>query len=141
MTNFIFSFSRPFPTYFGLKWSHSGIFLIYWIFLLFFLNFLERVSSERNKTKIFIFSLWAFSVLFWLEMKPQLYFFDFFEFSSLFLEFSITNPIGWERKHNFYFFLFLGIFQPILAWNEATTVFFYFFIFFLFFWNFLFPVG
>ena len=23
---FIFSLSRPFPTYFGLKWSHNGIF-------------------------------------------------------------------------------------------------------------------
>ena len=39
-TIFIFSLSRHFATYFGLKWSHNGFFLIYWIFLLFFLNFL-----------------------------------------------------------------------------------------------------
>ena len=39
---FLFSISEPFPTYFGLKWCHNGIFLIFWIFLLFFWNFQLR---------------------------------------------------------------------------------------------------
>ena len=56
---FIFSFSQPLPTFFGLKWSHNGIFLIFWIILLFFLEFsiTHRVGTERNGTIIFIFSL------------------------------------------------------------------------------------
>ena len=101
--NFIFSLSRHFPIYFGLKWCQNGIveffcyffgifyyssgrngterndnfyfpsfpafsnlfcleknpqwcFLTFWIFLLFFWNFLLRVVQERNETLIFIFS-------------------------------------------------------------------------------------
>ena len=44
---FIFSLSQPFPTYYGLKWSHNGIFLIFWIVLLFFWNLILRVWTER----------------------------------------------------------------------------------------------
>ena len=69
-TIFIFSLSRPFPTYFGLEWSHNGIF---W-FSDFFSLFLEfsitcRVRTER-KDNFYFFSFSAFSNLFWLEMKP-----------------------------------------------------------------------
>ena len=73
MIIFIFSLSQPFRTYFCWKWHHSSFvlfFLIYLIFLLLFLNFLVRIGSEWNETIIFIFSLWAFSILFWLEMTP-----------------------------------------------------------------------
>ena len=55
--NFYFSFSHPFANYFGLKWIHIGIFLIFWISLLFFWNFLLRIGQERNGTIIFIFFL------------------------------------------------------------------------------------
>ena len=47
------------------------------------------------------------------------------------MEFSITHRVGTERTDNFLFFHFLGIFHPILAWNEATIVFFDFFSLFL----------
>ena len=39
--NFYFPLSHLFPTYFGLKWVHNSIFFI---FLLFFWNFLLRVG-------------------------------------------------------------------------------------------------
>ena len=52
-----------------------------------------------------------------------------------FSEFSITRWVGTKRKDNFFFSLFLGIFQPILAWNEAIIIFVKFFCYF--FWNFL----
>ena len=44
---FIFSPSRSFPTYFGFKWSHIGIFLIFWIILLFFweLSVTRRIGT------------------------------------------------------------------------------------------------
>ena len=51
---FISTFSRPFPTYFGLKLTQNDYFFI---FLLFFWNFLLRVGLERSGTIIFIFSL------------------------------------------------------------------------------------
>ena len=72
---FIFSLSRPFPTYFGLKWSHNGIFLNHWIFLLFFfeISISRRVGTKRND-KFYILSFSAFSNLFWLEIMPKLYF-------------------------------------------------------------------
>ena len=44
------------PTYFAMKWSHYGFFLIFWIFLLFFGNFLLPFGKERNGT-IILFSL------------------------------------------------------------------------------------
>ena len=48
-TIFIFSLSRPFPSYFGLKWSHNGIFYFIEFFCYFFLIFSS--ASGRNETK------------------------------------------------------------------------------------------
>ena len=93
-------------------------------FFIFFWNFLFRVGWERNGTSIFIFSIsrhfptyfdlkWSLNGIFW--------FFDFSSFSfGIFYYPSGRN--GTERQ--FLFFLFFGISQPILAWNEAITVFF-----------------
>ena len=67
---FIFSLSRPFQTYFGLKGSHNGIF--YFLnFLTIFLEFsiTRHVETERTEN-FYFFSFSAFSNLFWLEMKP-----------------------------------------------------------------------
>ena len=49
-------------------------------------------------------------------------------FFAIFLEFSLTRQFGTKRNVNF-FFLSLSLFHPILAWNEATIVFFDFFEF------------
>ena len=78
---------------------------------------------------IFLFSLWDFSILFWLERKPQLYFLIFLNFLLFFWNFLL--PVRSEGNgKTIFIFLFLGIFQPILAWNEPTMVCFYFFYFF-----------
>ena len=103
---FIFSLSHPSPTYFGLKWSHNAIFLI---FLLFFWNFLLRVGLERNGTIIFIFSIFlAFCNLFLVEMKPQLYFLIFWIFFAILLEFSLTRCVGTERNGTIIFIFSLS---------------------------------
>ena len=52
-------------------------------------------------------------------------------FFVIWLEFSITHWVGTKRNDNLYFCLFLGHFQPIFAWKEATIVYFKFFEFFL----------
>ena len=66
----IFSISRPFPTYFGLKWSHNGI---VWYFD-FFATFMEfsitrRIGTKRNDN-FYFHSSSTFSTLFWLQKKP-----------------------------------------------------------------------
>ena len=63
-------------------------------------------------------------------------------FFAICLEFFITHWVGTKRNDNLYFRLFLGHFQPIFAWKEAITVFFWFFeFFFKFFIDFLLRVG
>ena len=62
-------------------------------------------------------------------------FFNILNFFAILLEFSLARWEGTKRCDNFYS-LFLSIFQPIMAWNEAATVFFNL----LFFWNLLLPV-
>ena len=68
---FIFSHSRPFQTYFGLKGSHNGIFKFFKFFSYFFFEFsiTRRVGTERTDN-FYILSLSAFSNQFWLEKKP-----------------------------------------------------------------------
>ena len=57
MIIFVFRLSRHFPTCFGYKRSHNGIFLIFLNFFLFFWNFLLRVRLAQNRSIVFIFSL------------------------------------------------------------------------------------
>ena len=106
------------------------VFLKFLNFLLFFWNFLFLVEQGRNRTLIFFFSLsqpfpsylglkWSHNCIFW-------FFWIFFSFFGIFYYQSDRKGTEWQ----FLFFLFLGIFQPISAWNEATMVFFYFFYFF-----------
>ena len=88
---FIFSLSLPFPTYFGLKWCHNGIFFI---FLLFFWNFLLCVRMERNETIIFPFLL---------SHPPSTY-----------------GSLKWSHNGIFEFFCyFFGIFYYALGRNET----------------------
>ena len=67
-------------------------------------------------------------------------FYHFFHFFANFFGIFYYGSSGNETERRFSFSQFLGLFQPILAWNEATMVFFDFLTFFLFFWNFLLPV-
>ena len=80
----------------------------------------RRVGTKRNGNFYFLHSS-AFSNLFWLGMKPQRYFLIFWFFFSFFgIFYYLSGKNGMERQ--FLFFLFLGLFQPILDWNEAITV-------------------
>ena len=132
-TFFIFSISRPFPTYFGLKWSHIGIFWFFWISLSFFGIFYYQ-SDRKGTERQFLFFLFLGifqPILAWNEAKLVFFLFFFSFFGILYFP---SGRNGTERQ--FYFSLFLLLFQPILAWKEAIMGFFYFFfaiIFLLFF--------
>ena len=70
---FIFSVSHPLSTDFGLKWSHNGIFSLFFEFYCYFFGIFHNASA-RNETKrndnFYFLSFLAFSKLFWLEMMP-----------------------------------------------------------------------
>ena len=57
-------------------------------------------------------------------------FFKFSNFFAIFLEFSISCRVGTKTERYLLYSLFLGLYQPILAWNEAIIVFFNFLNFF-----------
>ena len=112
--NFIFPVSRSIPTYYGLKWSHNGIFIFSDFFFPIFLEFsiTHRVGTKRNVNFCFPYFS-AFFNVFWLEMKSQWYFFNFF---PIFLEFSITRQVGTKHDDRFYFLRFSPL--PPLFWLE-----------------------
>ena len=119
--------------------------MVFFHFLNFFAIFLEfsitrRVETERNDNFYFL-SFSSFSILFWLEMKPEWYFFSFLNFFTIFLEFSITHRVETERNDNFYFLPFSSFFN--LFWLEMKPEWYFliFWIFLLFFWNFLLHIG
>ena len=90
--------------------------------MLLFCNFLLRVGQEQNGMIIFIFSLsQSFLTYFGLKWSCN-GIFQFFEFFCYFFEFSMPGRVGTKRKDKFYFFFFLGLFQPILAWKEAINL-------------------
>ena len=135
MIIFVFSLSQSFSTYFGLKWSHNGIFLIFFAIFLEF-SIMHPVGTERNDNFYFRSFSDFTNQKAWNEAITVS--FNFLNFFAIFLEFSITRRVGMERKDNFYFLSFTAFLQRILSWNEATTVFFLIFLVFLFFfWNFL----
>ena len=111
---FIFFLSQPFPTYFGLKWSHTGVFYFFEFFC-FFLEFSItcRVRTKRNVNFYFL-SFSAFSNLFWLEMKPWRCFLIFWIFWYFFWIFYYASGKD-ETKRYFLFSHFLTLFQPILV--------------------------
>ena len=67
--NFYFLSFPAFSNLFWLIMKLYWYFLIFWIFLLFFWNFLLHIGQERNGTIIFIVSISASSILFWLKMR------------------------------------------------------------------------
>ena len=105
--NFYFLSFSFFPALFWLKIKPKFDFLIFWIFLLFFCNFLLRVGWERNGTIIFIFMIShppsTYGGLKWGHNGIFLIFMNLF---ALFLEFSITRWVGTKRNENIYFLSF-----------------------------------
>ena len=103
------------------------------VFLNFVAIFLEfsitsQVRRER-KDNFYFFSFAAFSCLFWLEMKPQWYFFIVLNF----LEFSITHRVGTMRNDNFYFLSFPAFSNLFWLQTKSQWYFLNFWIFWPFF--------
>ena len=138
-----------FSAFFNLLWLEKmpwWCFLIFWICLLLFCNFLLRVGQERNGVIIFIFSLsQSFLTYFGLKWSCNgilIFFLIFFLICFLiFLEFSFTGRVGTKRNDNFYFLSFSTFF--ILLWLEKMPwwCFLIFWICLLLFCNFLLRVG
>ena len=108
--------------------------------MLLFCNFLLHVGQERNGMIIFIFSFSkSFMTYFGLKWNCNCIF-QFFEFFSILLEFSITNRVETKRNDNFYFLSFT-VFSAFfnLLWLQKTPwwCFLIFWICLLLFWNFL----
>ena len=99
---FIFSLSQPFPTYFGLEWSHNGIFQFFEFFSIFLEFSLARREETKQSDNFYFLSFSAFSNIFWLGMKSQWY----FSISWIFLEFSLTHREGTKQNDSFYFLTF-----------------------------------
>ena len=120
------SLSWSFPTNFCLKRSHNCFFIIFWIFLLFFWNFLLRVGSDI----IFVFRLSRpFSTYFGFKWsKKKWYFLKFFPIS---LEFSITRRVGTKRNENFCFLSFSAFFNLFSLYMKQKRYFLRFFPIFL----------
>ena len=119
--------------------------MVFFNFLNFFAIFLEfsitsRLETDRNDNFLYL-SFVAFSNLFWIEMKPQLYFFlIFLSFQLFFWNFQLR--VGQERNGTTILFsLFLSLFQ--LFWLEIKPYGYLLLlrILLLFFWNFQLWVG
>ena len=136
--NFYFLYFSAFSNLFWLEMKPQWYVLIFFFLLLW--NFLLRVGKERNGTIIFIFSLsHPFPTYFGLKWRHNGFFFPFFEF---FLQIFYYASDWKETERQFLFSPFLGLFQPILAWNEAIMVFFSLLNFFaFFFWIFSYASG
>ena len=85
---FILTLSRPFQTEFCLVRCHNGVFLIFWILLLFFLEFSiqGRVRNDRNDN-FYFHSFSTFPIQFWLEKKRLWCFLVFWIFLLFFFSF------------------------------------------------------
>ena len=109
-----------FSAFFNLLWLEKmpwWCFLIFWICLLLFCNFLLHVGQERNRTINFIFSLSLCLFQSILAIKEAIMeFFTFLNFFAIFLKFSITRRAGMKWNDNFYF-ISLTVFSD-LFWLE-----------------------
>ena len=137
MIFFVFSLSRPFPTYLGLKRIHNGFFFFFEIFY-FFLEFSipGRLGTHRND--FFLFSLFlghSHPILAWKEV--MMVFSNFSNFFGIIYYGLCRNTSEW-----FFFFLSFSAFLN-LFWLEKKLwwCFLIFLIYLLFFWNFLLRVG
>ena len=114
--------------------------MVFFSFLEFFCIFfvIFYYASGRNETQ------WYFLCSLFLGIfqpilarnEPSVVFFKFLNFFPISLEFSNARRVGTERnrtERQFLFSLFLGLFQPILTWNESIMVFLEFLEFFCYF--------
>ena len=129
---FFFSFSA-YIIPFWLKIMPETGFLIFWTFLLFFLEFScpGQVWTEFA-TKIFFSLSRPISSPFWLKIMPESVFLVLWNFLLFFRNF--LARIEKERNLRLKFFsLFLGLYHPVLAKNNVGKSFLIFLNFLLFF--------
>ena len=120
---YFFSFSAI-PNLFWLEMKLWLCFEIFWIFLLFFWNFLFPVCYELIRKIFFLFSLFHdLSLPILTRKEAMMVFSNFLNFSVIFLKFSIPSRVGTNRNDFFLFSLFLGHSQPILSGKEVMMVF------------------
>ena len=133
-----------FQAIFAWEDAITVFFLIFWIFLQFFMNFLLRVGLERNGMIIFIFPV-SRSIPTYYGMKwSNNGIFKFSEFFfSIFLEFSITCRVGmeWNGTIIFIFSLFGQVSTYFFFKWSQNGIILIFWIFLLFVWNFLLGIG
>ena len=111
-------------------------------FLNFFAVFLGifLLGSSRNgiRDKFFFLSFSAYLIPFWLKIMPEIGFLIFWFFLYFFRNFLVR--VEYERNLRLKFFsLFLGLYHPALAKNNAGNSFFNFFKFFAIFFRIFLP--
>ena len=93
------------------------------------------VETKRNETIIFIFPIsHPFPTDLGLSITVFLLFFEFF---TIFIEFSITLRVWTKRNNNFYFLIFPAFSNLFWLIMKPHWYFLIFWIFLPFFWNFL----
>ena len=100
---FIFSLSPPFPTYFGLERSYDGVFKIFEFFH-YFCRIFYYGSGRHTSERFFLCFLFlghSKPILSWKE--AMMVFYNFFNFSAIFLKFFILSRV--ETHRNDFFFL------------------------------------
>ena len=107
----------------------EGGFSIFWIFFIFFPEFSSPGQLWTEFwTKIFFFSFSSYHISYWLKIMPQGGFLIFWFFFYFFWNF--LAQVEYERNLGQKFYsLFLGLFQLVLAKNNARKRFSNFLIF------------
>ena len=124
--NFYFLHSSAFSNLFWLGMKPQWYFLIFWFFFSFFGIFYYLSGKNGAERKFLFFHFLGFfqPIFTWNEAITVS--FNSMNFFAISFEFSLTRRIGMKRNYNFYF-LSPSLFQPVLAWNAAEIVFFWFF--------------
>ena len=100
-------------------------------FAIFFGIFLPGSSVNGIHDWNFFFSFSAHIIQFWLKIMPERVFFNFLNFLAFFLsEFPCTGRAWTEFRNKIFFFIFLGLYQPVLDRNKVGIKFFNFLNFF-----------
>ena len=115
------------------QWYFFNFLKIFLIFLEF--SIMRQVGTEWNRTIIFIFSHFRPIPTYYGLKWSRNGIFKFSEFFCYFfgIFYYVSSRNETERNDKFLFSLFLGLFQPFFALNEATLVFFNFLKIFLIF--------
>ena len=129
---FIFSLSRPFPTYFGLERSYDSVFWFFEFYCYFFGIF--YYESGRSTSERFFFSLnLSLSQPILARKEAMIVFSNFLNFFAIFFEIFYFGSGRNPSERLFLFSLFFDLSHPILVWKEAMIVFSNFLNFFVIF--------